>query len=851
MNAPANPSPVMQQYLATKAEYPDWLLFYRMGDFYELFFDDAKRAAELLGITLTARGVAHGAPIPMAGVPAHAVDGYLARLLALNEPVVICEQVGEVTGRGPVAREITRVLTPGTLTDESLLEERTARPLVAVHELAGRYGIAEVDLAAAQCRMSEVTDLAGLRAELARLQAAELLVSEESGLAEALDYPKALRPRSAQHFAGTAAREALTRQFGTAEAALLGAAEHPAGLAAVAAAMQFVQETQRGRAPQITRVELENPESQVVLDAAARRQLEIFAPVMGDSGHSLIAIVDSTVTAMGARLLRRWLAQPLRDRARLEARLATITWLRGQDYRGLRSVLRGLADLERIVSRVAMQRARPRDLLRLRDSLRVLQDLQTSTLLAAANACPALAAKLAELRAPRAALVLLDNALMDDLPLDYREYAVFRPGFDAELDALKAASRDSSQDLDALEAAERERTGLPQLKLGYNRVHGYYIELPRRLADQVPPDYQRRQTLKATERYTTEALDRFEQVALKAEAAARARERALYLTLVQAIAREQAALLAVARAAAELDVLACLSERSVTLNWCRPELCATPGLSITAGRHPVVEARSTAAFVPNATTLNASQRLLLITGPNMGGKSTFLRQIGLIALLAHIGSFVPATAASIGLLDRIHTRIGAADDLAGGRSTFMVEMQESAACLRLATRESLVLIDEVGRGTSTSDGLALAAAMLEHLVEVNGCLAVVATHYLELTQLASRYPAIANLSTEVAEHGREVIFRHRILAGAADRSYGLHVARLAGLPESVLVSAESHLRLSAGHPSPTHTPGPAEPGPAVNLEHPVVHELKRLDLDALAPKDAWRLLETWQASFKD
>jgi DNA mismatch repair protein MutS len=841
---PAAHTPVMQQYLARKAEYPDWLLFYRMGDFYELFFDDARRAAELLGIALTSRGQSAGAPIPMAGVPAHAVDSYLARLVALNEPVVVCEQVGEPGGRGPVERQISRIVTPGTLTDEGLLEERRERPLLAIREATGRYGLAQLDLAGGRCVLSEVEGQAALQAELARIEAAEILVAEDVELPAALAELRCLRRRSQAAFSGTTAERALTTQFGTADAGLLGSEATPLALAAAAAALGYAQETQRGRLPQITRLEQEQPELAVSLDAAARRQLELLAPVVGDPSHCLIAVLDSTRTAMGARLLRRWLTRPTRDRAILDARLDAIDWLRQRDFTALRDALRPLGDLERIGSRLAMMQARPRDLFRLRDSLRALATLEQHPVLGDAAASLSMGLLAGRLRTPVRALERLTRALRESGPDEASELAVFAPGHDPELDALRALASDAGEALQILAAEERQRTGLPQLRVGYNRVHGYYIELPRRLADRVPPDYRRRQTLKASERYTTDTLAAFEVRALKADAGARARERTLYRQLLEALNEDRQALHDVALAVAELDVLACLAERAEQGRWCRPAFMDSPGVQIENGRHPVVEALSSQPFIANHTRLAEDRRLLLLTGPNMGGKSTYLRQIGLIALLAHMGSHVPATRACFGPLDRIHTRIGAADDLAGGRSTFMVEMHESALCLRLATPASLVLIDEVGRGTSTSDGLALAWAIAEHLLTENRCMAVMATHYLELTALADCHPEVANLCTEVTEHGSSVIFRHRILSGAADRSYGLHVARLAGLPPMAVERAEARLaRLEAAVPGVLVAAASQNP-PTDRLGalNPVLQALVQLDLDELRPREALEAL---------
>jgi len=861
-------TPMMQQYLRIKSEYPDWLLFYRMGDFYELFHEDAARAAHLLGITLTTRGSSAGLPIPMAGVPAHAADAYLARLIALGEPVVVCEQVGEPDGRGPVERRITRIVTPGTLTDDGLLDARSDRPLAALCCDGGRFGLAVLDLAAGSLRVHEYVGGDALEAELARVQPAELILPEtlrDEELSPLSVTRAALRRRRRESFDGTDARRALTLQFGTAEAALLGLTDRPLALAAAAAALDYVQETQRGRLPHIERLEAATDQELLLLDGQARRQLEVEAALVGGEGHSLLAVLDVTRTAAGARCLRRWLARPTREGAEIIRRQEAIAWLlAGADLDGARTALAEVVDLERIVTRIALFTARARDLSRLRQGLRAL--VRVAALPHFQDLPPAhpLEQIIAALPPPKGLLGLLERAIGEGPIEPSLETGFFAAGFDEELDRLRLLAFDSNQALRALETTERERTGITSLRVGYNRVHGYYIEVPRRLAERVPPEYHRRQTLKQAERYATPQLADFEAHALAAGSGARARERTLYRALLEAVDAERETLRRAAAAVAELDVLLALADRARTFGWTRPALTDRPGIRIRAGRHPVVEAAGSRPFVPNDLELEPERRLLVLTGPNMGGKSTYLRQAGLIVLLAHIGSFVPAQSADIGPVDRIFTRIGAADDLAGGRSTFMVEMSESAQFLRLAGPQSLVLVDEIGRGTSTSDGLALAFAVAEHLTEHNRAFGILSTHYLELTALADHLPAVANLRTEVLEEGREVVFSHRVLAGAADRSHGLLVARRAGLPAAVIARAEARLQAHPTDRVGTPRSQDADPGEALAQRRPdrpvaredapdnpdaraaamqAVHELLlRIEPDRCSPRDALALL---------
>jgi DNA mismatch repair protein MutS len=779
-SAAASHTPMMQQYLAIKAEHPDILLFYRMGDFYELFYDDARRAAELLDITLTARGKSAGNPIPMAGVPVHAVDGYLAKLVRLGESVAICEQVGDpAASKGPVAREVVRVVTPGTLTEDALLDDRRDNLIVALLGRDARYGLAALDLSSGRFTLLEVDGDDALRGELVRLEPAELLVPDDD--VPLPELPDAARRRLPPwHFDPAAAHRALCTQFGTRDLAGFGCEGLELAVGAAGGLLQYVRDTQRGALPHLRGLAVEHHDEALVLDAASRRNLEIDRNLGGRDQQTLVGVFDRTVTSMGGRCLRRWLQRPLRDQAALGLRHGAIAvLLENGAHAGLREVLRGTADVERILSRVALRSARPRDLVGLRDALGRLPALHEGLGSLEASLLYAIAGALVEQPAMHD---LLCRGLIEQPPVVLRDGGVIAEGFDAELDELRGLSRNADGFLAELELRERERTGVATLKVSYNRVHGYYIELGRSHADKVPVDYQRRQTLKNAERYITPELKGFEDRVLSARERALAREKQLYEGLLDAIAEQLGPLQVVASALAELDVLATLAERAEALDLCRPQLVTTPGLRVVAGRHPVVEAVQQEPFVANDLELGDARRMLVITGPNMGGKSTYMRQVALIALLAHAGSYVPAQSAELGPLDRIFTRIGASDDLAGGRSTFMVEMTETANILNNATDRSLVLMDEVGRGTSTFDGLSLAWASAERLARDVRAFTLFATHYFELTALAEEIDAVANVHLDAVEHGERIVFLHAVREGPANQSYGLQVAALAGVP---------------------------------------------------------------------
>ena len=842
---------MMQQYLAIKAEHPDMLLFYRMGDFYELFYTDAERAAKLLDITLTQRGASAGAPIKMAGVPYHAVENYLAKLVKLGESVAICEQVGDPgASKGPVERKVLRIITPGTLTDAALLDDRSDSVLLslALHEKT--IGLAWLNLANGELRLRECA--AGqLQSELERIKPAEIVIGEGHSHLIPAHSKAAVKHLPDWQFDFDSAYKALTQQFQTRDLGGFGCEEVPAAVAAAGALLGYVKHTQRVALPHVQGLILESESEFVILDAATRRNLEISETLRGEPEPTLLSLLDTASTSMGSRRLRHWLHHPLRDVNTLRLRHDAIRVLIGEpgrhSYAELRNTLKQIVDIERITARIALGNARPRDLSGLRDSLAVE---------------PILARLLAGLESPRIAHLnhalridpciesLLRRALQDEPAVVIREGGVIRDGFDATLDELRAIQSDSGQFLLDLETRERARTGIANLKVEYNRVHGFYIEVSQANVNKVPDDYRRRQTLKNVERYITPELKSFEDKALSANDRALAREKFLYEDLLQQLLPQIGQLQSAASAIAELDVLCALAERATALSYVAPELTNERAIEIQAGRHPVVE-KTIDHFIGNDTALSPARQMLLITGPNMGGKSTYMRQTALITLLAYCGSYVPADRARIGAIDRIFTRIGSADDLAGGRSTFMVEMTEAANILHNATPNSLVLLDEIGRGTSTFDGLALAWAIAQQLAEKNQSLTLFATHYFELTRLSQEHKQIANVHLEVIEHQNQIVFLHSVKDGPASQSYGVQVAQLAGVPSGVIRSARQKLKqledsavmrggqadLFAG----TATASPYEP-----LRHPVMEALEHLDPDELTPKAALELLFAWR-----
>jgi len=789
-------TPMMQQYLGIKSENPELLLFYRMGDFYELFFDDAKRAAEILNITLTARGKTNGEPIPMAGIPYHAAEQYLPRLLKQGISVGICEQIGDpATSKGPVERKVVRILTPGTVTDDFLLEECRDNLLLAVSFNKEQYGIACIDLSNGRFNVQEVADHPSLVNEIERLQPAEILISEDLTLADGSkilspdNYP--ITQRAPWHFDEETARSLLHKQLGTKDLAGFGCDDLPCAIIAAGALLQYVNETQRTALPHINSMQVESSDDGIILDAASRRNLELEHSLMGDHKNTLISVLDNTATNMGARLLSRWLNKPLRNHTVLRNRHQAVDSLIQQyHYETLHESLRHVGDIERIISRIALGSARPRDLSTLRDSLKTVPELHN---VLTSIDHPHIQTLQDNIGIHEDLIFLLDKAIIENPPVLTRDGGVIAEGYDEELDDFRNLSKNSDQYLLDLETREKERTGITSLKVAYNRVHGFYIEIPRTHSDEIPPEYVRRQTLKATERFILPELKEFEDKVLSARERSLSREKALYESLLVELSHHILPLRDTAHHIAELDVLSNFAERAVINNYSCPTLTDQPGIEISAGRHPVVERTLDDPFVPNDLIMDSQRRMLMITGPNMGGKSTYMRQITLIVLMAHIGCYVPAEAVTIGPIDRIFTRIGAHDDLSTGRSTFMVEMTEAANILNNATANSLVLMDEIGRGTSTFDGLSLAWAFAEFLAIQKQAFTLFATHYFELTALPEKISTIANVHINAIEHGDKIVFLHSVKDGPANQSYGLQVAQLAGVPKNVIAQARKKL----------------------------------------------------------
>ncbi|HEX3836995.1 MAG TPA: DNA mismatch repair protein MutS [Steroidobacteraceae bacterium] len=851
----------MQQYLRLKAQYPDALLFYRMGDFYELFFEDARRAAALLDITLTARGQSAGQPIPMAGVPAHAAEGYLARLVRKGESVAVCEQMGDpAKAKGPVDRQVVRVITPGTVTDAALLDERRETLLAAVIQEGENFGLAWLDLAAGRFTLLESSGTQALAGELERLRPAELLVSENAAR-EAVERPgTALRARPPWHFEAQTCARALNQQLGTRDLQGFGLEANALAICAAGALLQYVGETQKAAVPHIRTLNVEHRGDALMLDAATRRNLELDTSLSGNAEATLFALIDRCVTAMGSRQLRRWLNRTLTDHGQLRQRYQAVAALIDQRrFESLRDPLAGIGDVERILSRVALRSARPRDLAQLRTAVALLPELAAAAAAPAADS-PLLGSLLASTGQHADIHTMLALAIASDPPALLREGDVIAPGFDAELDELRHIATNTDAFLLELEQRERERAGIPGLKLGFNRVQGFFIEVSRKDAQRVPTDYVRRQTVKSAERFITTELKGFEDKVLSARERALARERELFDAVLTRLIAQLGALQATAAAVSELDALGSLAERACSLQWIQPQLVSEPRLHIEAGRHPVVEKfLGSGTFVPNDLDLDERRRMLVITGPNMGGKSTYMRQTALIAVLAHMGSFVPADLAIIGPLDRIFTRIGAADDLAGGRSTFMVEMTEAANILNNATARSLILMDEIGRGTSTFDGLSLAWAIARHIATKTRAMTLFATHYFELTTLATELEACVNVHLDATEHADGIIFLHAVKDGPADRSYGLQVAQLAGVPREVIARARQFLLglenqrdrarpLSPQAELPLLDPPPA---PADEAALALRAALAQINPDELSPKAALEALYRLRALLKN
>lgn len=846
--AATNHTPMMQQYLTIKADYPDTIVLYRMGDFYELFYGDAELASNLLDITLTQRGKSNGEPIPMAGVPYHSVDQYLAKLVKLGRSVAIAEQVGDpATSKGPVHRKVTRVVTPGTLVDESLLEERQDNCLVAVYARDNSMAIATLELSLGHFNAQHISTPEHLSAELQRLNPAELLVPEEHDIVLPAPLQARSKPVPNWYFDHDVASKLLCQQFHTQDLVAFGCSDYPLAVSAAGALLQYAKDMHFEALPHVTEFSILQKNDTLVIDAASRQNLEIETNLSGGKEFTLVALLDRCANPMGGRLLRRWLHGPITNHKELIERQISVGELLAQPNRQeLHSLLKQCGDIERILTRVALGNARPRDLVRLRTALRCLPEIIRHLESLQSAQLKSISAVLGPFLEQQA---WLESAILDEPAAVIREGGVIRPGYDAEFDELQALSKNSGNFLVELEQRERENTGIQTLKVKYNRVHGFYLEVSKSQSTDVPEHFIRRQTLKNAERYITEELKEYEDKVLSAREKSLAREKALYQGILEQLQPAVAELQRMAQGLSQLDVLNNFAERTQTLNFSRPLLTDEPGLMIKAGRHPVVEANQSRPFIANNLELSSHSKMRVITGPNMGGKSTYMRQNALIVLLAHTGSYVPAEAATIGPIDRIFTRIGAADDLAGGRSTFMVEMTEMANILRNATSNSLVLVDEIGRGTSTYDGLSLAWACALDLAERLDAYSLFATHYFEITELAEQLDSVENMHLDAVEHRHDIVFMYHVKQGPANQSYGIQVARLAGLPEGVLQQARQ--KLSELEDCQTQ-PARPHPSPQASLfeqaiaapttEHPALSRLADLDANDLSARQALDLI---------
>jgi len=869
-NTPAdNHTPMMRQYFGLKSAHPNQLLFYRMGDFYELFYDDAKRAAQLLDITLTARGHSGGMPIPMAGIPFHAAENYIARLVRMGESVVIAEQTGDpATSKGPVERQIARIVTPGTISDEAFLEEKRENLLLSLAHQSRKgldvFGFSYLDMASGRFCLFEVDGHEALSSELQRLSPREILISEDFPARSTLKLEKGICELGPWHFDYDSSYRQLIQQFNTKDLSGFGCEALTAAIASAGALLQYAKDTQRSALPHIQAITVEHRDDSVLIDGATRRNLEIDINLTGGTTNTLVEVLDQCASPMGSRLLKRWLHTPVRDLNEIQARQQAVTELQqAQAYEPLRNPLKKVGDLERILSRVALRSARPRDLQRLRFALEAVPEI--NTLLASVKA-----ERLSNLNQRIVAQPditdTLTKALVENPPSVVRDGGIFAKGYDEALDELLALSTNATDFLAEMERSEKARTGISSLKVGFNRVHGYYIEISRLHSDQAPVEYIRRQTLKNAERFITPELKAFEDKALSAKSKSLAREKELYESLLDQLNQVLSELQTTSQALAQLDVLHNFAERAAALNLTCPTLHHGDGIQIIGGRHPVVESVISEPFVPNDLDLNSKRSLLMITGPNMGGKSTYMRQIALITLLAHTGCFVPAESASISVVDRIFTRMGSSDDLAGGRSTFMVEMTETANILNNASQNSLVLMDEVGRGTSTFDGLSLAWAAVDYLAKELKCYVLFATHYFELTTLADQLENAANVHLTATEYEDDIVFLHKVHEGPASQSYGLQVAQLAGVPREVIGHAKHKLKelevitgieIKAPH---THTDTKGKTKKSTVEEKPSVyppqqadlflqaeqnalkHTIEALDIDNMTPLEAMNML---------
>jgi DNA mismatch repair protein MutS len=836
-------TPMMQQFLSIKSEVPDTLLFYRMGDFYELFFEDARKASQLLGISLTQRGKTGGNAIPMAGVPYHSVEGYLAKLIEMGESIAICEQIGDpASSKGPVERKIVRIITPGTITDEALLDDRQDNLLCAVYQQQENFGIASLDIGSGRFIINQFQHNETLQAELQRLNPAELLYPENFEHIELIEHLRSIRRRPEWEFDLATSRKTLNQQFGTKDLIGFGVEKAQFALCAAGALLQYIKDTQRTTLPHLQSIKLEQNIDSVILDAATRKNLELTQNLSGGSDNTLAEVLDHTVTPMGSRLLKRWIHQPIRNFNLLNYRQTMIQTLLDCDLtEALAEPLKQIGDIERVIARLALRSARPRDLTRLRSAFALLPELQNLI----AEMPSVLVGKLSkEMGSYPELLELLEKAIIDNPPVIIRDGGVIAEGYNKELDQWRNLAAGATDYLEKLEMREREATGIPTLKVGYNRVHGYYIEISRAQSHAAPAHYIRRQTLKNTERYIIAELKEYEDKVLSSQGKALALEKKLYEELIDLLLPHLQKLQFTAQSLAELDVLNNLAERALTLNYVRPTLQAENGIEIEEGRHPVVEQVSKTPFIANPIKLNDQRHMLIITGPNMGGKSTYMRQVALMVLMTHIGSFIPAQSAKIGPVDRIFTRIGASDDLASGRSTFMVEMTETANILHNATKNSLVLMDEIGRGTSTFDGLSLAWACAEQLAKKIQAYTLFATHYFELTALPETVPELVNVHLDAVEHGDGIAFLHAVQEGAANKSYGLQVASLAGVPKEVVENAKRKLQQLELGSVQKQNQAPLQT--ALNFtepeKDPAIELLQSIDPDELTPKKALDLI---------
>ncbi|TOO68781.1 DNA mismatch repair protein MutS [Vibrio parahaemolyticus] len=842
MKAEQKHTPMMQQYLKLKAENPEILLFYRMGDFYELFYDDAKRASQLLDISLTKRGSSAGEPIPMAGVPFHAVEGYLAKLVQLGESVAICEQIGDpATSKGPVERKVVRIVTPGTVTDEALLSERLDNLIAAIYHHNGKFGYATLDVTSGRFQLTEPETEESMMAELQRTAPRELLFPEDFEPVHLMSNRNGNRRRPVWEFELDTAKQQLNQQFGPRDLVGFGVEHASLGLCAAGCLIQYVKDTQRTALPHIRSLTFDRQDHSVILDAATRRNLEITQNLAGGTDNTLAAVLDHCSTPMGSRMLKRWLHQPMRCIDTLNNRLDAIGEIKDQGlFTDLQPTLKQIGDIERILARLALRSARPRDMARLRHAMQQLPELESLT----TSLTHPYLVKLAQFAAPIDEVCeLLERAIKENPPVVIRDGGVIAEGYNEELDEWRKLADGATEYLEKLEADERERHGIDTLKVGYNAVHGFFIQVSRGQSHLVPPHYVRRQTLKNAERYIIPELKEHEDKVLNSKSKALALEKKLWEELFDLLMPHLEQMQNLASAISQMDVLQNLAERADSLDYCRPTLVKDAGIHIQAGRHPVVEQVTSDPFIANPIELSPSRKMLIITGPNMGGKSTYMRQTALIALMAHIGSYVPAESAQIGSLDRIFTRIGASDDLASGRSTFMVEMTETANILHNATKNSLVLMDEIGRGTSTYDGLSLAWASAEWLATQIGAMTLFATHYFELTELPNLLPNLANVHLDAVEHGDSIAFMHAVQEGAASKSYGLAVAGLAGVPKTVIKNARTKLSQLEQLGQASDSPRPSTVDVANQLSlipepSEIEQALSNIDPDDLTPRQA-------------